>query len=150
MLIRTVCPYCGTILNFDNTMSYMICHRCGSRITMSQQNPAVQQNVSGLVPTQPGASVNPNLIISYMSISPTVGLVVRIVSTGERRYCISGQTMSFQLLPGNHRIILKIGKKNYARDIYVPAYNAPVRISAGWNGRGQITVDQPSPFPAGR
>ena len=85
-----------------------------------------------------------NLYITYNTINSNVGMVTRIVSDGTKHTYSNGQTFAFRLAPGCQTIILKIGKKNYSRDIVIHPSNSPVRIYASYNGRAQISIDQPS------
>ena len=71
-------------------------------------------------------------------------MVSRIVDTGVKGTYVNGQTLSYHLNQGPHTIVLKIGKKNYNRDIVIPPDNQPVRIYASFNGRAQISIDQPN------
>ena len=85
-----------------------------------------------------------NLFISYTSNNSRVGLVTRIVSTGMKNTYTNGQTLEFNLAPGRQTIVLKIGKKNYNREIVILPSNSPVRIYASYDGRGHISIDQPT------
>ena len=71
-------------------------------------------------------------------------MVVRIVDTNQKAFFINGQNMAFHLSPGKHDIVLKIGRKNYNRTIYVPDDYTPVNIYASFDGRARITIDQPN------
>ena len=88
-------------------------------------------------------SDEPNLYISFNTTDPSVGMVTRIVSTGVKNTYINGQTLSFHLAQGSQTIVLKIGSRNYNRNIVIPPDHSPVRIYASYNGRAHITIDQP-------
>ena len=133
MLLDTKCPTCGAMMQFDDTRDVVFCPYCGGKVTKA---PASSQTSSG----------EPNLYISYNTNNSAVGMVSRIVSTGTKNTYINGQTLSFHLAPGNQTIILKIGRKNYSREIVIPPDNTSVKIYASFNGRAQITIDQP-PVP---
>ncbi len=139
-------------MQFDDTRDAMDCPYCGSKVANISEQVNINQNVnvSGTVVHVQDRSNDPNLYISYNTNNPSVGLVFRIVTNGVKGTCMNGQTLSYHLNQGPHTIVLKIGKKNYNRDIVIPPDNQPVRIYAAFNGRGQITVDQPnvSPSPA--
>ena len=143
----TTCASCGSSLDkFDNTKSFTFCPYCGGNVYNSA-TPAysVQQPVSKQNNKKKRTYNNePNLFISYNTINPSIGLVTRIVSTGEKKSYVNGQTISYHLPQGQHEIILKIGLKNYSRTIFIPQGNSQVRIYASYNGRAQISIDQPS------
>ena len=130
MLVDMMCPNCRAKLQFDDSKEVGFCPYCGGKINRSFSH------------MQSGAD-QPNVFISYSSINPAVGMVTRIVSTGVKNTYANGQTMSFRLAPGPQTIVLKIGRKNYARNIVVPSDNTPVRIYASFDGRAQIAIDQP-------
>jgi len=130
MLVDMMCPNCRAKLQFDDSKEVGFCPYCGEKINRSFSH------------MQSGPD-HPNVFISYSSINPAVRMVTRIVSTGVKNTYANGQTMSFRLPQGPQTIILKIGKKNYSRNIVVPSDNTPVRIYASFNGRAQITIDQP-------
>lgn len=131
MLVDLMCPNCRAKLQFNDSKEVGFCPYCGEKI-----NRSFSHMQSG--PDQP------NVFISYSSINPAVRMVTRIVSTGVKNTYANGQTMSFRLAPGPQTIVLKIGRKNYARNIVVPSDNTPVRIYASFNGRAQIAIDQPT------
>ena len=130
MLIDMKCPSCGASMQYDDSREFMFCPYCSAKVSR------------GSVFSQP-QSDGPNLFISFNSNNSAVGMVTRIVSTGTKNTYINGQTLSFHLPQGPQTIILKIGKKNYSRNIIIPPDNSPVRIYASFNGRAQITIDQP-------
>lgn len=105
--------------------------------------PAITQTVVQDVSNQPQSANAGNLYISYSTADPRVQMVTRIVSTGTKSVYVNGMTLSYMLQPGPQTIILKIGKINYRKDIMIQSYNAPVRIYASFNGKAQITVEQP-------
>lgn len=146
MLINMKCPNCGATMQFDDTQSSMDCPYCGGKVAniAEQVNITQNVNVSGTVVHVQDRSNDPNLFISYNTNNPSVGMVSRIVSTGVKGTYVNGQTLSYHLAQGPHTIVLKIGKKNYNRDIVIPPDNQPVRIYASFNGRAQISIDQPN------
>lgn len=89
-------------------------------------------------------SSEPNLIINYTSINPSVLSVVAIKAIRQKVRMLSGQTLSFHMPQGEHVIVIKIGKINYKRLIVIPPNNQPVRINASFTGRAQIHIDQPT------
>ena len=146
MLFNMKCPSCGATMQFDSSRAFMFCTYCGSKVAniAEQININQQLNVSGTVVHVQDRSSDPNLYISYNTNNPSVNMVTRIVSTGVKNTYVNGQTLSFHLAPGRQTIVLKIGKKNYNREIVIPSNNAPVRIYASFNGRAQISIDQPA------
>jgi len=149
MLVNMKCPSCGATMQFDDTRESMDCPYCGSKVANLTEQVNINQNVnvSGTVVHVQDRTNEPNLYISYNTNNPSVGMMFRIVSNGVKGACVNGQTLSYHLNQGPHTIVLKIGKKNYNRDIVIPPDNQPVRIYAAFNGRGQITVDQPNVSP---
>ena len=146
MLVNMKCPSCGATMQFDDTRESMDCPYCGSKVAnlAEQVNITQNVNVSGTVVHVQDRSNEPNLYISYNTNNQGVGLVFRIATNGVKGALVNGQTVSYHLNQGPHTIVLKIGKKNYNRNIVIPADNQPVRIYCAFNGRGQITVDQPN------
>ena len=140
------CPSCGATMQFDDSKSVMDCPYCGGKVAnvAEQVNITQNVNVSGTVVHVQDRSNDPNLFISYNTNNPAVGMVSRIVDTGVKGTYVNGQTLSYHLNQGPHTIVLKIGKKNYNRDIVIPPDNQPVRIYASFNGRAQISIDQPN------
>lgn len=135
------CASCGKVIaNFKNSGGFAFCPYCGGDVNGT---PRPAQQATGPVVVVQSKTNEPNLYISYNTTNPGVGMVTRIVTTGEKNTYVNGQTLSFHLSPGPQQIILKIGKKNYARDIVIPSNNSPVRIYGSFNGRAQISVDQP-------
>ena len=145
MLINMKCPSCGAQTQFDDSKEFMFCQYCGGKVAniAEQLNINQQVSVSGTVVHVQDRSNDPNLYISYNTNNASVGLVSRIVSTGVKNTYVNGQTLSFHLNQGPQTVILKIGKKNYSRNIVIPPDNSPVRIYASFNGRAQISIDQP-------
>lgn len=88
----------------------------------------------------------PNLFINYSTINMAVTMIVRIVATGVKNQYMNGQGFAYRLAPGWNDLVLKIGKKNYARKVYINENNDPVTIYASWNGRAHISINQP-PVP---
>ncbi len=150
MLVNTTCPNCGAQLSVDDTREVLFCSFCGTKIVNFAQkievNQTINQNVvhSGQVEYRIDRSSDPTLLIHYSSINPNVKMVVRIVETNQKSVFLSGQNMTFHLLPGKHDLVLKIGKINYNRTIYVPDDYSPVNIYASFDGRARITIDQPN------
>ena len=146
MLVNMKCPNCAATLQFDDSKESMSCPYCGGEVVNIAEKININQqvNVSGTVVHVQDRSNDPNLYISYNTNNPGVGMVTRIVSTGVKNTYVNGQTLSFHLVQGQQTVVLKIGKKNYSRDIIIPSDNSPVRIYASFNGRAQITVDQPN------
>ena len=125
-----MCPNCRAKMQFDESRDIGFCPYCGGKVSRGF---SYVQNI----PDQP------NVFISFSSINPAVGMVTRIVSTGVKNTYVNGQTISFHLAPGPQNIVLKIGRKNYGRNIVVPSDNTPVRIYASYDGRARIAIDQP-------
>lgn len=146
MIINMKCPSCGATMQFDDTKSVMDCPYCGGQVAniAEQVNITQNVNVSGTVVHVQDRSNDPNLFITYNTNNPSVGMISRIVDTGAKGSYVNGQTLSYHLSQGPHTVVLKIGKKNYNRDIVIPPDNQPVRIYASFNGRAQISVDQPN------
>lgn len=142
----SACGSCGkSLARFDNSKIFKFCPYCGGDVfaTSGQRNSYKIEKSDSSAKREKPKSNGPNLYISYSTINPAIGMVTRIVSTGVKNTYINGQTISFHLLQGHQTIILKIGLKNYSREIYIPADNSPVRIYASYNGRAQISIDQP-------
>lgn len=160
------CEHCGyeVVLNTDNAprnfLTYPQCSKCGTKFDQSKMSDGfrfcsycggpiiivterVQAN-SARGSNVRDTSNDPNLYISYTSINADVLMVTRIVSTGVKHTYVNGQEQPFRLAQGPQQIILKIGRKNYSRDIIIHPSNAPVRIYAAYNGRAQISIDQPT------
>lgn len=136
------CSKCGTTFDQSKkTDRFRFCSYCGGPIIIVtdrvQANSARSSNVRD-------TSNDPNLYISYSSINADVLMVTRIVSTGVKHTYVNGQEQQFRLSQGPQQIILKIGRKNYSRDIIIHPSNSPVRIYAAYNGRAQISIDQPT------
>ncbi|MBR6321887.1 MAG: DUF4352 domain-containing protein [Lachnospiraceae bacterium] len=136
MLVKMICPRCGASLEIDDAESMMTCKYCGYQQANLTEKVEVTHKVD--------RSNEPNLCITYNTINPNVQMVTRIVSTGQKNTYVNGQTMTFHLPAGPQEVILKIGKKNYSRNIVIPEDNQPVRISASFSGRANIGVDQPT------
>lgn len=146
--VSTVCANCGrTLEKFDNSKKFAFCPYCGGNVySNTGMSHVSSQLASGINSINKSSSSNePNLYISFKTVNSSVGMVTRIVSTGVKDTYVDGQTLSFHLAQGHQTIILKIGRKNYSRDIVIPSNNSPVRIYASYNGRAQISIDQP-PF----
>lgn len=160
------CEHCGyeVVLNTDNAphnfLTYPQCSKCGTKFDQSKKSDGfrfcsycggpiiivterVQAN-SARGSNVRDTSNDPNLYISYTSINADVLMVTRIVSTGVKNTYVNGQEQPFRLAQGPQQIILKIGRKNYSRDIIIHPSNSPVRIYAAYNGRAQISIDQPT------
>ena len=143
MLVKMECPQCGAPLEMDETATHMFCMYCGTRIENLAQK--VEISHTGTVVHKIDRTGEPNLYIKYTSVNPVIPMVLRIESTNQKSTIMSGQDLSFRLAPGHQRLIIKIGPKNYARDIYIPESNEPVNVYASWNRVSQITIDQPQP-----
>lgn len=147
MLVQLQCPQCGAPMEVDDQQEQVFCSFCGTRIANLKEKLEVTQNVnvSGTVRHVMDRSNEPNLYISYATANSSVVMVVRIVDTGTKNTYFNGQTQTYHLSQGRHDIVLKIGRKNYDRTIFIPADNTPVRINAAYNGRNaEITIDQPN------
>ena len=165
MLVEMKCPSCAGTMNFDDSRDFMFCPYCGNKVAnLAQQiNINQQVTVSGTVNYVQDRSNDPNLYISFNTSDPTivmetkivsdntnapsnafVGMVSKLVPPGAKHTYVNGQTMSFHLSQGPHRIVFKIGKKSYNKDIVIPPSNSPVRIYASFSKKPQITIDQPS------
>lgn len=129
------CTSCGTV--YDNPRDVSFCRYCGGRI--SKANGLI--NFGGINYQPQNCS---NLFVSFVSNNARVGMVTRIVSTGMKNTYTNGQTLSFCLAQGSQTIVLKIGRKNYSREIIIHPSNSPVRIYASYDGRGHISIDQPA------
>lgn len=142
----TTCSSCGkSLAKFDNSKRFAFCPFCGgnvygnTRTSQAVVQPVIRTNAGNKRMNNNG----PNLYITYNTINPSIGMVTRIVSTGVKNTYVNGQTITFHLPQGNQEIILKIGMKNYSRNVFIPQSNSPVRIYASFNGRAQISIDQP-------
>ena len=83
------------------------------------------------------------LIVHYTTNNPNVCMVVRLADSRQRDVMTDGQTLKFRLAPGQHVIVLKIGKINHNKTFIVPKSKEYVEINASWTGRPSIIVDQP-------
>ena len=135
MIIKMICPRCGASMEIDDKQETFTCSHCGYQEVNVAEKIEITHRVDH--------SNEPNLYISYHTSNPTVHMVTRIVSTGQKNTYVDGQEMSFHLPAGEQVIVLKIGKKNYNRKIVIPPDNQPVRISASFSGRANIGIDQP-------
>lgn len=86
--------------------------------------------------------MEPNLTVYYNTVNNGVALVIRVVSTGEKRVLGNGEATQFTLPAGSQTLILKIGKKNYSRNVLIiPGQN--VNVFCAFDGRGRINVENP-------
>lgn len=143
-LVALKCPSCGAEMTVDDSQTSIFCQYCGTKIEIIPERIEVNQNVNIRV----DHSNEPNLIINYSSVHPKVLLVARIASTGQKAVYMNGQTASYHLPAGKQVIVLKIGKKNYKRVVYITPQNGPVIINCSYVGRAQIMIDQP-PYEIG-
>ncbi|MCQ2493606.1 MAG: zinc ribbon domain-containing protein [Lachnospiraceae bacterium] len=90
-----------------------------------------------------GAAQAPNLIIHYSATQPSVAMVTRIVANGRKDVYYTGQTIEYTVFPGYHQLIMKIGSKNYSRNIVVPGDGTALHVYGAWDGRAQISIGQP-------
>lgn len=146
-MVNMRCPQCGAELSVENDITNAFCKYCGHEMVQDTSNISVSQDVNinqtvNVVHTI-DRSNEPNLYINFMSVNPKIMLVTRIADTGQKNTYISGQTMTFRLTPGRHVVVLKIGKRNYNRTIFIPENNQPVRINASFSGVANINIDQP-------
>lgn len=147
------CPYCGREIRSDD----VFCTSCGERIfrnTAQANNALATRPVSEPI-SKPfsDAFYNPvalqqnmagNLIITYESEHPRVNMYVTFISTKYREYYTNGQTRAYNLVPGIHAIIFKIGKRAYRRDVTIYSENMPVTIYASWHrGVARISIVNP-------
>ena len=141
MLVQMVCPGCGAKLEFDDDHKTMFCQYCGNKIANIDQNININENVT--ITHKKDISSEPNLHITYASTSPEIIMVTRIVSSGQKSIFTNGQSASYYLPHGEQVVVLKIGKRNYNRKIYLPEDNSPVTIRASFTGRANIEINQP-------
>lgn len=85
----------------------------------------------------------PNLVIHYSSIHPSVAMVTRLVSNGRKDVYYTGQTIEYTVVPGVHQIIMKIGKKNYSRMVTVPGDGSAIHVYGAYDGNAQISIGYP-------
>lgn len=155
MLVKMQCPQCGGQMEIDSSRQSVFCSFCGTKIENVPERLHIQGdvtvhqnvNVQGTVLHKADRSGDPNLYIDFQCLHPAVGMVVRIAATGQKSHFIGGQQMSYHLQKGENLIVLKIGKINYNRKVYINDNNDPVRIQAMWNGRAHIHIDQPPYTP---
>lgn len=160
MIKRVTCEECGATLSFDDTKPFMFCVSCGAKIDNSFENNnyannnyannnyagnnIVSYNTTPYVPAYnsslPVITNGANLVISYASSHPGVRMVIRFVPTNERMIFSSGMTKTFRLNPGPQILILKIGNRNYRRDIFISPNGEVTRIEADWMGRAHIRI----------
>lgn len=141
MFTTMTCPNCGAQMEVEEGTDNIFCQFCGSRIMNTIPKVDLNQNIN--ITYKQDRSNDSNLIINYASSDSRVLMVTRIVETGQKNTYISGQTLTFRLEPGKHIIVLKIGKINYNRTIYIPDDNTPVKINASYTGKANIWIDQP-------
>lgn len=144
MLIKMICPQCGSQMQIDSSNQIIECMFCGCKIANMAQRVEVNQNINQTVRHITDRTNEPNLYIDYRTTDPEVVMIVRIVSTGQKMTYLNGQSMSYHLPQGLQKIVLKIGRTNYDREIYIPEDNSPVRINASYSGRANIYIDQPN------
>ena len=127
MLVKLQCPQCRAQMEIDDQQEHIFCSFCGTKIANLREKVEITQNVnvSGTVRHVMDRSNEPNLYISYATANSSVVMVVRIVDTGTKNTYFNGQTQTYHLSPGRHDIVLKIGRKNYDRTVFIPADNAP-------------------------
>lgn len=140
MLINLVCPNCGAPMEVDDSNTTISCPHCGNKVINQKEVIQVEQHV---VVEHKKAKDPHTLIVNYKSSDKSVKLVIAISAIKRKDVIISGQKMQYILAPGQYRIVLKIGKINYNRDIVVPKDGTPVEIIASWAGRANISIDQP-------
>ena len=145
MYIKMQCPQCGMIDDTDDSRQFQYCRFCGKQINVRDAAYTVQ--AAPTTPNTPTAADSPNLNIQYYSINPGVTMIVRFLFSGQVQYFVSGQRYSFRIPYGSHRITLQIGRKNYARNIFLPDNNAQVNIYASWDGRAHIEIVNPPYTP---
>lgn len=143
---NVICTSCGARVPIINTSGIVFCQFCGNKNTVvtPKGNNYQQVNNSVSANTVPNKTAGPNLFITYNTVDPRVGMITRIVSTGVKNTYANGTTLSFCLPQGHQTIVLKIGRINYNRNIVIPSNNSPVKIYASYNGRAQISIDQPA------
>lgn len=141
------CTGCGSeIIVSDNGLP-RFCKQCGAPLATGNAPVNNSQLMPVGYPAPAGFYSKPNLIISYNSAHPRVLLVVRIVSTGEKKLFYPGETAAYTLRPGTQAIILKIGKRNYRRDVLIPANGDPLVIRASWSG-GVARIEMVNAVPS--
>ncbi len=146
-LVVLRCPSCGAELSVAEEKNVFFCQYCGTRIENIAErheythNVNVNQNINMNVTMD--HSNEPNLVVHYTSSNPRVYLVIRVVSTGQKAVYMNGQTATYHLKPGYQTIVLKIGKINYNRRVFIDPTKGPVTINAGFLNRAQISIDQP-------
>ncbi len=140
MLIQLQCPNCGATMSVDDSKEFIFCESCGTKVMNAAQKVEITQTIIN----KTDKSNDPNLFISYHSTDNSVQMVTRLCYSNRKDVYMSGQELSYHLPKGKHDIVLKIGKINYDRTIYVPEDNTPVRINASWSGRAHIAIDQPT------
>ena len=144
MYIKMQCPQCGMIDDMDDSRQFQYCRFCGRQVNV--RDAAYTAQAAQATPNMPAAD-SPNLNIQYYSINPGVTMIVRFLFSGQVQYFVSGQRFSFRIPYGSHRITLQIGRKNYARNIFLPDNNAQVNIYASWDGRAHIEIVNPPYAP---
>ena len=150
MLVKFFCTKCGNKIESDDSRESIFCMRCGSRETVprrgfAQQTAAPAQPAAPAqtaAPVQP-APKEPNLVVSYMSINPSVTMILEIPAITQSFMFQSGYRGAYSLVPGQHRIVLQIGRKRYARNVFLSSQGQPVIVDASWDGRARIDVKQP-------
>ena len=145
MYIKTRCPQCGMIDDMDDSRQFQYCRYCGKQVNIREA--AYGAQVTAAAPNTPAAPEQANLTIQYYSINPGVTMIVRFPFSGQMQYFISGQSFSFHIPYGSHRISLQIGRRNYARNIFLPDNNGTVNIYASWDGRAHIEIVNPPYTP---
>lgn len=132
-------------MQVDDGQESVSCPFCGAKIANLKETIEINKNVnvSGTVVHKTDRTNEPNLYISYASTDPKVQMDFSVEGTKIGARFLNGLSQSFHLPAGRHSVILKIGKR-YRREIVIPQDNTPVRISAGYNGRAFINIDQPN------
>ena len=159
MLQYVICPKCGAKVIRDSESHQNFCKNCGQNLEYAaaeMPSPGQAQLPVQAVPVAvpvpyavPVAQVKmptrPNVFIHYTSIYWNIFMVTRESRSRMKLVVNHGQTACMCLTPGMHRMVIKIGNINHARDIIVPTdEKTPVVINASFTPQGgQINVNQP-------
>lgn len=164
MIVRIICPKCGTVIEANDTNNTIFCTHCGQRLNIpaNLQQPAplrpapINMQPVYRAPAQPMTQPQPaqldcpvasvqqaNFIANFYTINPRIIFQVTITRTGRTYQTGSGSGIPFFLSPGRHVIIIRIGNKRYSRVVFINPNTPPVEMNCSWDGRARIVIHQP-------
>lgn len=129
------CPNCGAVLTNNQTNNTFFCEFCGYTQT---QIPA-QAPTQAQPQIQAQSAANYNLIIVNNSTTDTNSAIsYSIIDAGINGQVEKGQSQTFLLTPGEHKIFLQVGQSCNTYTVVI-VENAPVQITYNLGRPFQIT-----------